>query len=269
MDTHPPISFMAWRIGDTLDIDQQIEWIRDHGFQAVSLHASAGAAGAWRGVDPAEADGPTRAALREKLSTFKAREVHAPFSAVMTVGETDKALSQLEPVLAFAGAIDADIVTVHANVPSADSAEEHAAWSEALAVLNTLAAQNGLRVGLEITSGFEVVMDLALSHIGVTLDVGHMYLGETPPITAFGELGDVVRLLGGILVHLHLHQVRDGVDHVELGRGDVDYGSLLSALREIDYVGMLCLELNPGRVDPDGMVRSRVWLERQWQNAEC
>lgn len=264
MPPHPPISFMVWRIGDILDIDRQIEWVRDHGFQAVSLHASAGIPGAWRGVDPAATDGPARTALREKLSDFQGREVHAPFAAVMKAGGTDRVLEQLAPVLTFAGDIGAEIVTVHAHVPAAGSADA-AAWRGAIRDLDVLAARNGVRVGLEITTGFEVVRDLALPHVGVTLDVGHLYLGAAPPIAAYARLGDVVRILGRTLVHLHLHQVRNGVDHIELGAGEVDYDTLIPPLRETGYTGMFCLELNPDRVTPEGMVRSRAWIEQQWQ----
>ena len=265
-DDVPPIGFMAWRIGDILDLDRQIEWIREHDFRAVSLHASSGVPGAWRGLDPNAADAATRAAFRARLQEgFRAWEVHAPFSAVMRAGHAATALAELRPVVTFAGDIGADICTVHADVPAAD-APGAADWRRAMVELNALAAGAGIRIGLEITAGFETIRDWDLSHVGVTLDVGHMMLGDPPPIKAFECLGDVVRLLEKTLIHLHLHQVRQGVDHVELGAGEVDYESLVEALRDMDYRGMLCLELNPDRVSPAGIARSRAWLERFWRD---
>lgn len=263
MVTLPPVGFMLWRIGEILDVDRQIEWVHMHGFDAISLHASAGIDGKWRGLAPEMMDGSQRRSLRRKLSHFRGREVHAPFSAVLKVGETEAALAILDPVLAFAGDIGANIVTVHAQVPSADSAEI-AAWTDAAAELNAMAERCNVRIGLEITSRFETVRDLALPCVGVTLDVGHMFLGEPPPIAGFRDLDKVVETIGQALLHLHVHDVREGVDHIELGTGELDYVPLIWGLRTIGYSGMLCLELNPDRVTPEGIVRSGQWLRQRW-----
>ena len=182
----------------------------------------------------------------------------------MRAGETGRALAELEPVLEFAGDIGADIVTIHANVPANGQDGE---WQPAMRMLDSLAARHSLRVGLEITSGFEAVRALGLPCVGVTFDVGHMYLGSPPPIASFRQLGDVVRLLGPALVHLHLHDVRNGIDHVEPGTGEVDYASLFCALHEISYTGMLCLELNPDRVSPNGIAQARDWIANHWECA--
>lgn len=56
------ICMMAWRIGEMLDIDTQLEWIREAGFDGVGFHASPGEPGQWQGIDPLAS--PPRASLR-------------------------------------------------------------------------------------------------------------------------------------------------------------------------------------------------------------
>ena len=74
------VGVMAWRIGDVLDFDAQIDWVREAGFESFSFHASPGVPGQWRGVDPTAADRLERQRLRDRLSVFSSCEVHAPFS---------------------------------------------------------------------------------------------------------------------------------------------------------------------------------------------
>jgi sugar phosphate isomerase/epimerase len=195
---------------------------------------------------------------------FQSREIHAPFSAVIQGTDSSEALASLAGTLAFAGDIGADIVTVHAEVPGDGAAL--AGWQQDARELAAMARENGVTVGLEITSGFQTVLGLAEPGLGVTLDVGHMYHRNAGPLVPFGgDLAAVVRLLGTDLVHLHLHDVVGGTDHVEPGTGCVDWPGLLTALRGIDYHGMFCLELNPDRVTPKGIADSRAWVAQHWQ----
>ncbi len=56
------ICMMAWRIGEILDIDAQLEWIREAGFDGAGLHADPGEPDEWQGIDPLAS--PRRASLR-------------------------------------------------------------------------------------------------------------------------------------------------------------------------------------------------------------
>lgn len=254
-----PISMMAWRIGDRLDLAEQVDWIEEHGFTGISLHASAGTPGQWQGVAPATCSPVQRVAWRQRLARFQAREIHAPFRAVMEGTDSSTALATLAETLAFAHDLGAEVVTVHAEVPRDPAALPP--WREDVRRLAAMARESGVTVGLEITSGFAEVTVLAEPGLGVTLDVGHMYHRNAGPLVPFGgDLGAVVRLLGATLVHLHLHDVVGETDHVEPGTGVVDWPSLFQALHDIRYPGMFCLELNPDRVTPAGIARSYLWV---------
>ena len=261
-----PISMMAWRIGDLLDMGEQVDWVEANGFDGISLHGSAGTPGQWRGIDPAACPPAARAQWRDRLASFRAREIHAPFGAVMQGTDCTAALAVLTETLTFAGDLGADIVTVHGEVPRDRSALP--VWGEAIRQLAALARESQVTVGLELTSGFTEVIDLAEPNLGITLDVGHMYHRNAGPLVPFaGDLGAVVRLLGSKLVHLHLHDVVGDTDHVMPGTGCVDYQGLFAALHEINYQSMFCLELNPDRVSPAGISQSREWVAERWQEA--
>lgn len=129
---------------------------------------------------------------------------------------------------------------------------------------NATARDMGLLLGLEVVSGFDLIRTWNLPHVGVTLDVGHMYAEAEPqpqPLEPFGSIGTVVHHVADILVHLHVHDVAER-DHSEIGTGRVDFADLLTALREVGYTRGMCLEMNPDRVSPDGIRRSLARLRR-------
>ena len=263
--TCPPIGMMAWRIGDKLDLHEQFDWVESAGFDGVGFHAHAGTPGQWRGVDPDTCGSAERQQLRERLAAFAFVEIHAPFALTLAAAATMPVVDGLEPVLAFAGDVGATVVTVHGNPPAPDRVE--AAWLAALARLNTLALEHKVLVGLETTANFATIREQALPRVGVTLDVGHMLCNGRQPLAPFGSIGAVVRETGPALLHLHLHDVKDGRDHVEIGTGEVDYPDLLAALQDIGYERTLCLELNPNAVTPEAMQRSLAAVRRRWREA--
>ena len=254
------ICMMAWRIGDILDIHEQLQWIGEAGFDGVGFHASAGTPGKWQGVDPHLADEEARARLRNRVSEFSMCEIHAPFAIRLTADSLLRATDALIPVLDFAGDIRASIVTVHADPPVTGSDSNAPPWRCALERLNAVAENREVVVGLEVTEGFEWIAQLGLPNVGVTLDVGHMYLDGGKALRPYGTIGEVVCRLDRALVHLHIHDYDCVNDHIELGAGHVDLEDLLVALRDTGYEKGLCLELNPNRVSPDGIRKSRAWL---------
>ncbi|MBU4201033.1 MAG: sugar phosphate isomerase/epimerase [Verrucomicrobia bacterium] len=254
---------MAWRIGDIIDIHEQLEWIHQAGFDGVGFHASAGIAGHWRGVDPNAADKETRKRLREQIARFAMCEVHAPFAYELAGESLHAKAKSLIPILDFAGDVGASIVTIHADLPTSRSAETCAVWQEVMQGLNSQAAANQVVIGLEMVRGFDWISAWHLSHIGVTLDVGHMYvIDQGEHLKPFGMLGDVIRHIDRGLVHLHVHDYNGVLDHIEVGTGCVDFHGMLQALKDIHYQGGMCLEMNPERVAPDGIKRSAGWLRQ-------
>ncbi len=256
------IANMLWRIGDVLDFDQQLAWTFGAGFDGVGFHASAGVPGKWQGIEPATCSAAERLRLRGLVGEFAFAEVHAPFRIELRTDNLAWGIAELAPVTELAGDLGADVVTVHAQVPDS-VASQPADWLASMKELNAEAARRGHTVGLEIVEGFDVVRSWGLSNVGVTLDVGHMHVLDAGrrSLESLGGLGAVIRYLGGTLRHLHVHDVRAGLDHCEIGAGAIDFGEIVAALQKIGYRGNMTLELNPDRVSPEGIRRSRAYLK--------
>lgn len=252
---------MLWRIGDVLDFDRQLAWTREAGFDGVGFHASGGVPGQWQGIEPARCETRRRRHLRQKISQFAFVEVHAPFRIELRTDDLAWNITELAPILELAGDLGAHVVTVHAQV-SGSAAAPPAEWLAPMNALNAKAARRGLAIGLEIVEGLDVVKNWSLSNIGVTLDIGHMHVLEAGrrSLVSLGGLGAVIRHLDGALRHIHVHDVCAGLDHCEVGAGSIRFQEIVTALREIGYADGLCLELNPDRVSPEGIRRSKAYL---------
>ncbi|MBN2310309.1 MAG: sugar phosphate isomerase/epimerase, partial [Candidatus Hydrogenedentes bacterium] len=113
---------------------------------------------------------------------------------------------------------------------------------------------------VEFMNGFDWLRRPRRSHMGATLDVGHMYLNDGAGYAPYGSIGALTRHLGDTLAHVHVHDYDGKLDHIEAGTARVDFDDFLLALDAIDYAGFLCLELNPDRVSPEGIRRSAAFL---------
>ena len=73
--------------------------------------------------------------------------------------------------------------------------------------------------------------------LGLTLDIGHIVCLEPMSVT------ECVRR--GRPVHVHLEDMRRGVhEHLFFGEGELDLDETLRVLTEIDYRGMVAVELS-------------------------
>jgi sugar phosphate isomerase/epimerase len=256
------IAFMAWRIGDILELDDQIDWLSKSGFDSIGFHASPGISGVWQGIDPAQANFAKRQLLRQKLSAFKSIEIHAPFELTLKTSNLGIIIERLDTIIEFAGDVGASILTIHAELPSS-STNDFEKWQPYLDRLDTLAKKAGVIIGLELMQDFEYLNMPRRDNIGVTLDVGHMYLNDGKGYRPYGTIEGLVRSLKETLVHLHLHDYDGAYDHLELGTGIIDFEDLLLGLSDTKYEGFICLELNPDRVSPERIQHSLGWIKQE------
>ncbi|TCB96530.1 sugar phosphate isomerase/epimerase [Micromonospora zingiberis] len=74
--------------------------------------------------------------------------------------------------------------------------------------------------------------------LGITLDIGHCRCLEPWPVP------QCVREVGAHLVNVQIDDMRRGVhEHLEFGAGEIDFPPVLAALREVDYRGLVAVEL--------------------------
>ena len=93
--------------------------------------------------------------------------------------------------------------------------------------------------------------------VGATFDVGHSaVMGE--------DIADSVRRLGPLLRNLHLEDIRGRVHaHMLYGDGDIDFGPVFLALREIGYHGDYTPDLYPFKDEPRrAMASAEKFLRR-------
>ncbi|GAA5123823.1 sugar phosphate isomerase/epimerase family protein [Haloechinothrix salitolerans] len=75
-------------------------------------------------------------------------------------------------------------------------------------------------------------------HLKVTVDVGHCVCNEPAPPQ------DRIRDVGLLLGNVQIDDMRPGVhEHLEFGDGDVDLPAALGALLDVDYQGLVSVEL--------------------------
>jgi sugar phosphate isomerase/epimerase len=97
-----------------------------------------------------------------------------------------------------------------------------------------------------------------------------MYLpANRATLEDMGGIRNLIRHIGGSLIHLHLHDVDGDTDHIEIGTGVVAFDEIVGALREIGYPYGVTLELNPGRVTPEGIRRSAEYVRRCFREARA
>lgn len=127
-----------------------------------------------------------------------------------------------------------------------------------LAVENTSYVTDGNPFNTDMDLVLQVVEALNRSDVGVNLDTGHAFLGQTQLDPEILEeiisgkreqrIADMVRRLGKRLFTTHL-QDNFGLhdDHQAPGLGYIDWKPVISAIQDIGYQGVLMMELTgPG-----------------------
>jgi sugar phosphate isomerase/epimerase len=208
-----------------------------------------------------------RERLRELGRELREREVepsvHTPFLDLNPVSHHPEVF-ELNRRLAERGMeacrlLGGEIVVVHTGtcrVPTPEFLQR--ARERCLSLLRSLAGRAGeLGVKLAVENGssphspFSTPEELrgVVEEVGagIAYDVGHANLREREE----GRRLDVrsqVRAMGKSLLHVHVHDNRGkDDDHLVPGEGEIDFGALSGALRELGYGGMLIAELwNPG-----------------------
>ncbi|NSW56101.1 MAG: sugar phosphate isomerase/epimerase [Armatimonadetes bacterium] len=261
------IGGMVWRLGDEVGFFEQIRWFRDHGMEGVAFHTAPAFRGAWASFDVRTATTEDRAKLRKAVAGFAEVSIHAEFDnydvSLCSPNELVRRASveTLRGSLELAAELGAPVVTVHEGQTHSDAPLEvrRQALARSVDELGLLAVEIGTSVGFELTANYDLVLE-AEGPVGITLDVGHVSMDDGAGYRGFGTIGGLIRVLGPKLIHVHVHDFDGARDHIALGAGHIDFLELVTALREIEYQGMLCLELAPGVTEPDDYVRGMSLL---------
>ena len=135
------------------------------------------------------------------------------------------------------------------TLPSSATAEQgRARVEEAVTRLLPVAQAAGVTLALEPEPGMflERVGDVVglierlgrPESLGLTIDVGHLTCSED------ALPAEVIRSAGDLVVNVQVDDMRRGVhEHLPFGQGEVDLPDVLAALADIDYDGLVHVEL--------------------------
>lgn len=166
-----------------------------------------------------------------------------------------------------AATLRSDCVSLWSGVVR-DGAGEDVVWGRlvsGLAEVCAYAADRGVLIGFEPEPGmfidtmarFGQLLDRIDSPaLRLTLDVGHLHCQQETPIA------EQIRHWAPRLVNVHLEDMRAGVhEHLMFGEGEMDFPPIVAALREINYVNGVYVELSRHSHDGPAVARkSRDFL---------
>lgn len=93
---------------------------------------------------------------------------------------------------------------------------------------------------------------------GLTLDLGHLHCQGEP-------IADNIRKWKEILWNVHIEDMRRGVhDHLMFGDGEIDFGPVFAALKEIEFQGGVHVELSRHSHDAVNSARTAIAFLRAW-----
>ncbi len=184
---------------------------------------------------------------------LECRSVHLGFEDDYDISSADEGLRRatLDDMiygLSVAPLLGAGIAVVHGSsepISDAQRADRIAVLGESLIELSTAAAENGMRLALELlprtclghtsSEALAIVEGLDEAVVGFCVDVNHVNLREDPAA--------VVRSLGARILTFHISD-NDGVNerHWFPFEGVIDWRALMGAVREVGYEGQFIFE---------------------------
>jgi len=233
-----------------------LDVLQHHGYGAVALtlghpHLDPFATG-WRADAEALAADLRRRGLRVVVETG-ARYLLDPLRKhrpTLVDREADSRLAFLRRAVEIAAILGADCVSLWSGVVRGDVSTEQARvlLDERLLELTAFAAEAGVTLALEPEPGMlvETVADaLAVrarlghpANLGLTVDLGHCVVVEPGGVVgALRAAGPLLRNVQADDMLPHAHE------HLPFGEGELDLDAALSTLREIDYRGVIAVEL--------------------------
>ncbi|MBI3411370.1 MAG: sugar phosphate isomerase/epimerase [Planctomycetes bacterium] len=93
---------------------------------------------------------------------------------------------------------------------------------------------------------------------GLTLDIGHLHCQGEP-------IADNIRKWSEIIWNVHIEDMRRGVhDHLMFGDGEIDFGPVFAALKEIQFQGGVHVELSRHSHDAVNTARKALAFLETW-----
>jgi len=178
------------------------------------------------------------------------RRKHQPTLLSRAEGDRRRRIDFLEAAIDVATGVGADCVSLWSGSPDDDASSEVLLQrlTDGLRALVAFAEPRNMPLAFEPEPGMFVARMADFDRLceivddplfGLTLDVGHVHC------LADGDIGEHLRRQRVRLFNVHIEDMRRGVhEHLMFGEGDMDFGAVFLALREIEYAGPVHVELS-------------------------
>ncbi len=188
------------------------------------------------------------------------RTKHYP--SLLTRRHRGRRIDFLKRCLAIAAELNASCVSLWSGHNFDHLATEEAFELLVLGLEEVLveAESLGIDLAFEPEPGMfsETLMDYAAlkqrlpsKRFGLALDLGHLM------VTQESSLPDAIRKFRGQIMTMAIEDMKRGVhEHLPFGEGDIDFSPVMAAIREIDYRGMVSVELS--RASSDAVETARA-----------
>ncbi len=254
---------------------EAIGTLREIGFATIEIQAMgvmAPVAGRFPGFEFDRLSGEEKRRIREALRGVRHVTTHLPYAGLhffdADPGAAGPSRQRLKIALDGAAYFGSELAVVHTTTPAGESVEQ--AWPDMIRTFRgwgDAAAKAKCKLAIETGTGgidngrdfLRLIREIDHEWVGCTLDVGHQIRYKefaervaadersTPAgIRAYNDVTlAIVEGLGSKLFHLHVHDIdpRTFHEHVPVGTGVIDYPRLFGTLRQMDYEGLLVLEL--------------------------
>ncbi len=161
----------------------------------------------------------------------------------------DDGVARLRKLFGFAESVGCERVVFCHTVPRRQvGAEDIRRFARLLSELGKEAFQSGVRLSLHHHYDQPVMhredLDLFFGsveqpYVGLTVDTAHLVK------SGVGDVAGVIRDFADFVDNVHLKDLADGEFRV-LGRGDIDFAPIFSAIREIGFDGWVCADEESG-----------------------
>jgi len=266
MDIGIVTAMLRWEPG----LLEQVAWAQQHGFECIELSCWHTAPDMFDGLWAHRWDG-NDGYLRQVAAatkTFNRVNLHASFFHAYDPTYCtfhplwrESAIDEVHHALQMAASLRARAVTCHPNglIHGKTEYQRRTSFRAALVRINDLAAERDVLVGVEAIQFLlpleycRIIAELDLSHVGLTLDLGHAHLRDTqaplsmhrfdgPAYASFGSVANFIHEMAPWIRHVHLHDSNGEKSHLPLGEGHANLREAVAALKVTGYDGFISVE---------------------------
>ncbi|NOZ63718.1 MAG: sugar phosphate isomerase/epimerase [Caldiserica bacterium] len=197
--------------------------------------------------------------------------IHTPIHPEWSISIPDEelrflALREIKKCIESVSSLEIQIAVIHAGGPYRNENEDLQLEKTTNSLLRLLEFSYPKGIQIVVENSIPGVIGDKLEHmerlrdslpeeIGFCIDTGHAY--------NTGVLASIFKALGKRIKHLHLQDTFLGKDaHLIPGEGELSWEEIMLQLREIDYSGVLLLEIRERKDAPLKEV-----LQRSWESA--